>query len=189
MRIIKTMDELLQDNGEFKDYKLCFIDKIPETIFDYTEESKEYMSRSDYSVEKEREKYGELYNCPYIRMEDLPNPEYSEEKWTKFAYFTEKDPKDVDGGDWHRDIYDSGEWDEWGEPYETENNILLVKFNLEEYSYDIIFPQQCVQRVNVYDINNGFCPWIYAKGDNKFPISVRSGVNPYEFVQLIGQII
>lgn len=190
MKLLKTADEILKDNGEFKNYKLCFIDYIPKLISDYTPESKEYMARPDFSWVNEYKQYGQCCS-PNVRWEEIPNPEYNEDDSTMEAYFLERDPKLVDGYDWRKTNYDLDfECSDWGEPIAKDDETLLViTFNLEDYipGVRILYPQHNIKDVSAYDVNNGYCCWIWASSKTN-SIGIKAGDNPYMFIQLINEI-
>lgn len=183
----KTIEELLDDNGEWKDYKLCFIGLIPETIMDYDERSKAYMNNPNFNWELEKEIYG--YCSPNLRMIDIPNPEREGDKYTLYAFFSKKEPKDVRGDDWDDQLQTIDDWGHWSDPYEED--LLKVPFNLLDWNtdYRCIFPQDS-RCYSAEDVNNGACAWIYARAfyKNLPNIVINAGINPYQFIVLINDI-
>lgn len=204
---VVTQEEL-KNTTEFTDYKLCYIDEIPETYSDWTEESKKLMESEEYKKWKQeydafRDKmvkehgiysYNPTTDNPYwnrLTMEELPNPEREHGRF--YAYFTPLDLKEQWGDDWNDAPYDCNA----GIPYdeitlETEEKdglrfatkrkeytIIMVPFDV---SYNCVFPSEYGYNTpfSVQDINNTAVAWMY-NGESV----IHAGVNPYEFVERV----
>ena len=202
----KTLtQEELKNTTEFKDYKLCYIDEIPETYSDYTPESKKIMESEEYKKwyqeykeyrDKELPETGwSTFNwndCPWyhdIEMKCYPNPD--RELGTHYAYFTPLDLSEQWGDDWNDAPYDCNA----GVPYdeitlETEERDGL-RFATKRKEYTILmipfsvgnkcsFPSEYGYNTPfcVQDINNTAVAWMYNGKD-----VIHAGVNPYEFVE------
>lgn len=131
MFLIKTVSEILQDPETWKDYKLCYLDDIPETIYDMTPESKEFTKgwgntewskwNSDH-IDSE----GHYILDPKISYGDYPNPDFIEGTQEKYAYFTSVDLKDQWGDDWDDCPYEHNA----GCPYDED--FIEVPFEIQE---------------------------------------------------------
>lgn len=184
--IQKILDTL--DKEDYSGYKLCYVDDIPETYFDWSPESKEYISRPDFSWEKSHEKYG--HNNPHLRTEEYPNPEFIVGKQEYYAWFTNTPTLDEQwGDDWDDVPYEHNA----GCPYEEKGHDLIrVPFYVPRYLY-CKFPCDYGFGGNspfsVEDINNGAVPWIFAKkGKFQRAIKIDAGISPELFIQLINDI-
>jgi hypothetical protein len=192
MYITRTIEEILEDTfTDWKDFKLCYVDNIPETEMDYTLESKEYMNSGKY--QKDKEFYG--YNNPYIHMEEYPNPNYIEGEREYYAYFTDLDDlQEQWGDDWNDAPYEHNA----GWPYDSirkdEHTILRIPFavvseSCSGSSHWVKFPCDygCGNSpFSVEEINAGAVPWIfvsyYNMAKNKKFLAVNAGINPLEFI-------
>lgn len=177
--IDKKLKNILADNITYYNYKLCYIDSIPETIFDWDEESKIIINSNQFSWENK-----ELV-CK-LKSEEIPNPNFIPGEQEFFAFFT---PLDLDtqwGDDWNDTPYEHNS----GIPYDHGNDIkdkvdiLVIPFYVpENYSR---FPNHGTinSTFSVKDINDGAIPWIFIrKGKNKTVIN--AGIEPLNFCKLI----
>ena len=200
MYIQKTIDEILKDDVDFSGYKLCYIDRIPETIYDYTPESIEYMNRPEFNWEEEHKKWG--YNSPFIHTAEFPNPDFVENEKEYYAYFSEISLDEQWGDDWDDAPYEHNA----GRPYDSdwdadskksiEHNILVMPFYIGNTNrYYINFPDSygggnspwCVQ-----EINHNAVPWIFAmtfgKKTKKSSVIINSGIDPVRFIYKLSEI-
>lgn len=199
MYIIKTIKEILQEKFIYQGFKLCYIDEIPETIYEYTKESQEYMSRPDYSWEKEYEKWG--WNNPNLITEEIPNPDFVKNEMEMYSYFTDIPLSEQWGDDWDDAPYEHNA----GRPYDDdlvdnkriEHTILMVPFYVSEYTenYSTRFPNSYGggnSPWSVDEINLGAVPWIFsmsnARKSKKTSVAINAGINPVEFIQLLSDI-
>lgn len=195
MILNKKIEEILSDEGELKNYKLCYIGLIPQEI------TKQFIKYLDdlYTHEK-------LYN-PTVEdyIVEYNNPNYKIGSQTRYAYFTEN-MEDITGRGWNEinidTINDSRYtdfstvgWNTWGEPYDENKIILRIPFDLSGLPYTIVeFPQTTGLHITTMinpDINiEKKIPWINTHNmkTNEFT-QIEAGVSPYEFVYLIGNIL
>lgn len=160
-------------------YKLCYIDEIPETYYDYTPEAKAYQETEEWKNEDRRreEKFRRegrmssndpefsIFTNPILKRgaecQDYPNPQYIPGEQTLFAYFTPKPLGKQWGDDWDDAPYDCNA----GRPYDDEvlevnaNRvvtkieeyvILQVMFYLPQDSWSVKYPLD-------YGFNTPFC--------------------------------
>lgn len=187
-------DVLLKENV-LTNYKLCYIDSIPETVlmddeetilFKQTEEWKKIVKQYNEKKEKALRETGRFsidFSDPFFtrqKMKEYPNPEYIPGQSTHFAYFTPKELKDQNGEDWGVVPYDCNA----GKPYDDNEDIIILTFDIEFGTpYNWAQSANCVYSVR--DINNGAVAWIYDKDSG---ISIHAGTNPYEFLEKIKKI-
>ena len=179
-RIIFQELERCLKAGMYGDYKLCYIDDVPRTYFDYTPDAKEYRKTEEWK--------------------DYPNPDYIPGEQTLSAYFTPLVLEDQWGDDWDDAPYEynagtpyDDAYNEKGEREEFE--MLEVLFYLPKQHMDIKFPSDygcgnspfCIR-----DINAGAVAWIYYRGkewkSSKGAIAIHGGCNPAEFMERIQMI-
>ena len=180
-------------NPEVHDnYVLCYIDSISETIWDYTEDSKKYMSSPGYNAQAEYIKWG-AWN-PRIRTEEIPNPEYKQGSSEYYAYFTPVSLKDQWGDDWDDAPYEHNAgcpYDNVPDDYESDLEILKIPFGISNPHAYVRFPENygCGNSPwSVLDINLGAVAWVYASGRNHQGISIPAGVTVGEFLYLLEKI-
>ena len=192
MKIKRKIEEIIADPDIWKDFKLCYIDKIPEEISDWCKESKDYMLRPDFSWEKEHEMYG-FGKSPNFRLEYFPNPDVVEGN-QYYAYFTEVDLSEQWGDDWDDSPYEHNA----GEPYDVtwkgkekiEHIILVIPFEAgdkwirlpEDYGFGGNSPW-CVK-----NIDQGLIPWIFYQTKNGGAEMIRAGICPGEFINTLNRI-
>lgn len=189
-RIVKKEDieDLLQMSNHLL-YKLCYIDKISDTIMDYDEASKAYMSRPDFNWEKEKERYG--YFSPNLSMKEYPNPEYDPEESSHYAYFTPIPLEDQWGDDWNDSPYEHNA----GYPYDEiskygEFEIIKIPFGIKSTRVWVRFPEDYGggnSPFSIEDINYGAVAWIYASCYHK-GISIHGGDSIEVFLNKLKEI-
>ena len=173
-------------------YVLCYIDSISETIWDYTEDSKKYMSSPGYNAQDEYLKWGR-WN-PHIHTEEVPNPEYKEGVSEYYAYFTPIPIKDQWGDDWNDSPYEHNAgipYDHMPDDHNSKIEILKIPFGITNPHAYVRFPESygCGNsHWSVLDINSGAIAWIYASGRNYQSVSIQAGVNIGEFFYLMNKI-
>lgn len=198
MYVVKTIKELKKDLEKFKDYKLCYIDKIEQTYSDWDPETKKYMETEQYKRDKEF--YG--FNNPNMKLKYYPNPDYIRNKQENYAFFCSvPEVGKVWGDDFDDAPYDCNS----GIPYDTygdddkEITVIKVPFscgiddflgsNLEEKYPNTGFYNT---PYSVEDINLGAVPWIFVrtyKGrGNNDGISIMAGTTIPEFIEKLGVI-
>lgn len=163
------------EEGQFREYKLCYIDDLAKTCWDYTPGAKAYR---DY----------------------CPNPDYIPGSQTLSAFFTPIPLDDQWGDDWDDAPYEhnagapyDSDYGEKGERLEIE--LLEVLFYLPKNGRTVRFPCDygggnspfCVR-----DINGGAVAWVYYRKEewksNKGSIAIHAGCNPAEFMEKVLQI-
>lgn len=192
-RIIKPSELIKIENQG--NYKLVYIDSIPATVSDWTEETKKYLESPEY--ERDKEIYG-WYN-PRIRSMELPNPEYVDFKATHYAYFVDTPNM---GAVWGDDFDDAPYDCNSGIPYDCtytpdrkEVEVLQVPFysptcidDCDKFTAFIPCEYPIVNCPwSTEDICLGAIPWIFArtyhrKGNNK-AVSMMAGISPIEFIE------
>ena len=165
----KTIDlkTLLSDKAlmeKYKGYKLCYVDAISPTVFDYDEEARKIISSPDFSWDEYR------WGAPkhhLLRMCDQPNPNFEPNEKELMAYFTPVSLDEQWGDDWDDAPYEHNA----GTPYDdilvdkerTEIEILQVPFAVKSYNFSL--PNDFAYGGNspfaVVDINHGAVAWIY----------------------------
>lgn len=200
-----------EDAKKYGKLKLCYIDSIPKTYWDYTPEAKAYRETDEWKeqdrlrdeklhrlgcMSSDDEEFG-YYNNPVIRRgaesQDYPNPEYIPGKQEYYAYFTPISFDKQWGDDWNDAPYeynaevpydDYKEGDEW-----VEIEIVKVPFYIPyDGGWGIRFPRDwggCNSPFSVEDINGGAVAWIF---DKERKIAINAGCSPKEFVEKIERI-
>ena len=201
--------------GMYGEYKLCYIDDVPRTYFDYTPDAKEYRKTEEWKEEDKRREAKfkregrmssddpefSIFRNPILRRGsecmDYPNPDYIPGEQTLSAYFTPLALEDQWGDDWDDAPYDCNA----GSPYDHMHNekgewedfeMLEVLFYLPKQHMDIKFP--CDYGCGnspfcIRDINAGAVAWIYYRGkegkSSKGAVAIHGGCNPAEFMERI----
>ena len=189
MYIIKTIKEILEDkNTDWKDFKLCYIDNIPETFSDWTEETRKYMATPRYLEDKA--KYG--WNNPYLKLQDYPDPNFIPLKQEMYAYFTDIDLfHEQWGDDWNDRPYEHNA----GLPYDSitrneEHTILMVPYYIDPEK--VVYPRDYGNGnspFTVEQINYGAVPWIFVwNRELKKSSSIFAEIDPLEFINKLEQI-
>lgn len=133
---------------DLKNYKLCYVDDINRTYYDYTPEAKAYRETDEWkeqdrlreeklhregSMSSDDPEFG-YYANPILRRgadcQDYPNPDFIPGEQEMYAYFTPIDLDKQCGDDWDDSPYDCNA----GCPYddvidkttETENGIKVI---------------------------------------------------------------
>ena len=167
---LKTLlsDKALME--KYKGYKLCYVDAISPTVFDYDEEARKIISSPDFSWDEYR------WGAPkhhLLRMCDQPNPNFEPNEKELMAYFTPVSLDEQWGDDWDDAPYEYNA----GTPYDdilvdkerTEIEILQVPFAVKSYNFSL--PDDLAYGGNspfaVADINHGAVAWIYDVVSNK----------------------
>ena len=200
----------LEDAVKYDKVKLCYIDEINRTYWDYTPEAKAYRETDEWK-EQDRLRNEKLHregvlcgNDPefgfdYNRIlnrgaecQDYPNPDYIPGKQEFYAYFT---PVSLDrqwGDDWNDSPYEYNA----GEPYDdvydddnrTEIEIIRVPFYVYHDEWRVRFPRDwagCNSPFSVQDINGGAVAWIY---DSVSKTGIIAGCTPAEFLEKLNRI-
>lgn len=99
--MIKVVSRPFLGKEKYKDFRLCYVDSIPETVYELSPESKAWERTAEYRAIKmrleEEVKQGlrnSIYDMdsPLIRRVhycDMPNPRYHKGKAELYAFFTE----------------------------------------------------------------------------------------------------
>ena len=196
MNTTKSIKEIKAVMGEekkrLKGYKLCYIDNIPNTYWDYTPEAKAYREtdewKEQYRLRDEKfhregvmssndPEFG-LWSNPVLargsESQDYPNPEYIEGEQELYAYFTPLDLEEQWGDDWDDYPYEYNAETPYDSKYEEkdekgnwkEYEIIKVPFYVD--SWKVYFPKEWGHSENspfcVRDINAGAVAWIYYAG-------------------------
>lgn len=157
--MIKTVARPFIGKEKYKDYKLCYVRDIPETITDLTEESKAWKKTAEYrSIKKrlkEEVKMGErnsIYSPPSpliyrIDSQEVPNPRYHRGTAELYAYFTDIPLVNQTGDHWDYAPYEYNS----GEPYEDifvngeymkmEHNVIKVPFCVNHGGFSVKQPK------------------------------------------------
>ena len=184
-------------------FKLCYIDKISDTIYGYSEESQKIIDDPQFSWKVENEEWQKTRGSRLNYIE-LPNPEYDKNNSTIYAFFTSISLKEQWGDDWDDYPYNCNA----GEPYDdisdTEtstklNNsvfsisnyrypydILKVRMNI--HSWDVKLAEDIVENISIRDINAGAVAWIFYSPSfrlNKTPVCIHAGCTAEEFIKKI----
>lgn len=203
---------------QFEQYKLCYIDKVPKMVWDYTPDARAYRETEEWKAE-DRRRDEKLKREGCMSSDDpefsiftnrilsrgsqcqyYPNPEYIPGEQTLSAYFTPIALENQWGDDWEDAPYEynagipnENEYDENGNLIEIE--LLKVLFYLPKHSWDIKFPRDYGWDNSpfcVRDINAGAVAWIYYRGKGgktcRGALAIYGGCNPTEFMEKIRQI-
>ena len=199
-------------------YKLCYIDEIPETYYDYTPEARAYQETEEWKCEDRRweEKFKRegyissndpefsIFTNPILRRgserQEYPNAQFIPGEQTLFAYFTPIPLEEQWGDDWDDAPYDCNA----GCPYDFYDNhidtkmekyeILQLMFYLPQDSWSVKYPLDYGFNTPfcVRDINGGAVAWVYYRGREykscKGAISIQAGCTPWEFMDKVNRI-
>lgn len=116
-----TLSEITKD---LKDYKLCYIDDIPKTYYDYTPEARAYRETEEWK-EQDRLRTEKLHREGYMssndpefsywanpilkrgsECQDYPEPDYISGEQEIYAYFTPLPLEEQWGDDWNDSPYE-----------------------------------------------------------------------------------
>lgn len=172
-----------------KNYKLCYIEPISRTIYDYDERSKAIINSPEF-------KWSDRENSWRLNSLEVDNPEYVPGESQFYAYFT---PVDLDkqwGDDWNDAPYDCNA----GEPYDdyydendkrTEIEIVKIKFGVK--SDDFTLPSEYGgyyggnTPFSVQTINQGAVAWLFDT-NGKQGTAIYAGDSIKTFKQKLKQI-
>ena len=162
-------------------YTLCYIERIPETIWDYDEESKALISSPNFNDGM----------SGWLQMSEQKNPEYIEGVSTLRAYFSPIPLKDISGDDWDDIPYETNS----GCPYDDvggkEYEVIVLTFGICNTRVWVKLPDDysgyCGSPFSVQSINLGAIPWIFAKGQGD-GVSIMAGTTIEEFINKINKI-
>lgn len=207
-----------EDAVKYDKLKLCYIDEINQTYYDYTPEAKAYRETDEWK-EQDRLRNEKLHRQGFLSGNDpefsynanpilkrggetayYPNPDYIEGKQVYYAYFT---PISLDkqwGDDWDDRPYEYNAeipyddyYDENDERIEVE--IVRVPFHIPYDGWEIRFPKDWGGDNSpfcVRDINAGAVAWVFCCGNemktNRGSIAIQAGCSPEEFVEKIHRI-
>ena len=200
----------LKDAVELKNVKLCYIDEIDKTYYDYTPEAKAYRETDEWK-EQNRLREEKFHKERFMSLDDpefgpsnrilmrgsecqyYPNPEYIPGKQEYWAYFTPIEIKKQWGDDWDDRPYEHNAEAPYDDYYEgderIETEIVMVPFNIPyDNGFDIRFPRDWGEYnspFTVQDINSGAVAWIY---DSWTKTSIHAGCTPKEFMDKINKI-
>ena len=200
----------LEDAAKLKNVKLCYIDEIDKTYYDYTPEAKVYRETDEWKEQnrlREEKFHREGYmssddpefgpsNIILMRgseCQDYPNHEYIPGKQEYWAYFTPIDLEKQWGDDWDDSPYEHNAEIPYDDMYKgeerVETEIVKVPFYIP-YSEegDIRFPKDWGgynSPFSVQDINSGAVAWIY---DEWTRVAIQAGCTPKEFMDKINKI-
>ena len=208
--MIKVVSRPFLGKEKYKDFRLCYIDSISETVYDLTPESKVWKRSAEYKAIKKRleeeVKQGfrdSIYSMhsPLIyrlQGQDYPNPKYHKGKAELYAYFTEVPLSNQWGDDWDDDPYEYNAEEPYDDHYvgneRKEHLIIKVPFYVCHNGYDVKMPEDygydnspfCVR-----DINAGAVAWIFARSlepKRADGVAILAGMNPYEFFERVDRI-
>ena len=198
-----TQEESLE---QYKGYKLCYIESIPEEYSDWDEDTKKLFKSEEYKkyqMEEEKkqkentEKYGfhsynPVYDNPYwsqMKMINIPNPELKFGKYK--AYFTPLDLKEQWGDDWNDAPleYNAGvPYDVVTDETEEKDGLRFVTKSHEITILTLLFDADCNfpwsygnnSPFCVEDVNKQAVAWLY-DGEN----TILAGVSPKQFINKI----
>lgn len=208
--MIKVISRPFLGKEKYKDFRLCYVNSISETVYEQMSESKAWERTAEYRAIKKRledEVKQGLRNSIYdwdsplirgLQYQYYPNPSYHKGKAELYAFFTEVPLVDQWGDDWDDAPYEHNA----GEPYDhyyqcderKEHLIVKVPFYICHDWCDVKLPRDygcgnspfCVR-----DINAGAVAWIFARGLEEKSvdgIAIQAGVNPYEFFERVDKI-
>ena len=208
--MIKVISRPFLGKEKYKDFRLCYVDNIPETIYELTPESKVWKRSAEYrAIKKRLEEEVKLglrnsiydWDSPLIRWihyYDAPNPRYHKGKAELYAFFTEVSLADQWGDDWDDAPYEHNAEEPYDDHYEgderKEHLIVKVPFYVRHDGFYVKLPRDYAYDNSpfcVRDINAGAVAWIFARGlEEKCidGIAIQAGVNPYEFFEWVDKI-
>ena len=161
----------LQDIDKSLDnYKLCYIEDIPQTDFVY-DESDEFK-----------------------RYKEVPFKDYIKGEQELYAYFTPIELDEQWGDDWNDAPYDCNA----GVPYDTDDankeiTIIRIPFAVKSYNYNLPKDYGYNTPFCVLDMNQLACAWIhdsvYDKNTHKYKgTAILAGDSPLIFKNKLEQI-
>lgn len=199
-------------------YKLCYIDSIDRTYYDYTPAAKAYSETEEYKalktkLEEVRDKLikkqgyastndselSVLYNSDIMRKAtettEYDNPDYIPGEQEYFAYFTPVELSEQTGDDWNDSPYEHNA----GTPYDTlynDNNrkeYTIIQIPFYPKSYNVNFPKDWGRYGDspfcVDDINAGAVAWLFDYNYKMHKgIAIYAGDSPEKFRDALKQI-
>lgn len=201
-----TKDDIY--NNDYSDYKLCYIDTVPETYSNWDDDTKKLVESEEYKKwQKEFEEYRKkcleennslCYNPerdnPYwnfMRMKEYPNPEFEQGRYK--AYFTPLSLDQQWGDDWNDAPleYNAGvPYDDVIDEVKDVDGLRIVSKKHEIEILTVLFSADCRFPWS-YGYNSPFCvddvnkqavAWMY-DGKN----TILAGVNPKEFIKKLAK--
>ena len=171
--MIKVISRPFLGKEKYRNFRLCYVDSISETVYEQTPESKAWERTA-------------------------PNPSYHKGKAELYAFFTEVALADQWGDDWDDAPYEHNAEEPYDNHYQgderKEHLIIKVPFYVRHDWCDVKLPMDygcgnspfCVR-----DINAGAVAWVFARGLEEKSIdgiAIQAGVNPYEFFERVDKI-
>jgi len=179
---------------QYKGFKLCYVDSISRTVFDYPQELKEKYAE----IEKQYDNYNDfLQDHPDYRMKDMPNPDFEPGVHDTRLYFTPIPLKDQWGDDWNDAPYEYNAETPYDDHYEndvrTEHEILCINCCIP--SYEVKLPRDwggCNSPFAVEDINAGCVAWVSVWNEKDEPhgkvLTLCAGASVQECIDTIAKI-
>ena len=208
--MIKVISRPFLGKEKYRDFLLCYVDSIPETVYRQTPESKAWERTAEYRAIKKRleeeVKQGlrnSIYDMdsPLIRRVhycDMPNTRYRRGKAELYAFFTQVALSDQWGDDWDDAPYEYNAEEPYDDHYEgderKEHLVIKVPFYIRRDGFYVKLPRDYAYDNSpfcVRDINAGAVAWIFARGLRSKRIdgvAIQAGANPYEFFERVDRI-
>lgn len=166
------------DLSRYSDYKLCFIESIPRTVYDYTDDAKRIMSTPGYTPGSE-----------YLDMINVDNPEYVPGTAELYAYFTPLPLDEQTGPDWN-DVPREGFPEAPNDRVNSEIvDIIRIPCAVHSYAYYLPYSWWGECPFSVVDINRGAVAWLYDYNNTtKKPVVLYAGISPAVFVKGLNEI-
>ena len=165
---------------EYKNYKLCYIDEIPKTVWDYTPDAKAYQETEEWKeqIRLRDEKFhreGHMssddpefsyWANPILRRgsecDDYPNPEYIKGEQELYAYFTPLPLDEQWGDDWNDAPYDCNAGDPYDDVIDEVEEKDGLKFVTKSHEITIVRIPFVIKSYNAslpkdYGYNTPFC--------------------------------
>ena len=183
-----------EDAAKYNKLKLCYIDEIERTYYDYTPEAKAYRETDEWK-EQDRLREEKFHREGYMSSEDpefglwanpilkrgsecqdYPNPEYIEGKQEYYAYFTPISLDEQWGDDWDDAPYEYNAEIPYDDVYDknderTEIEIVRVPFYIPyDGGWSVRFPKDWGGDNSLFcvrDINAGAVAWIFCHGGHR----------------------
>ena len=200
-----------EDAVKYGKLKLCYIDEINQTYWDYTPEANAYRETDEWKEQdrlREEKLHREgrvsfydpefgLWVNPVLKRgsesQDYPNQEYIPGKQEYYAYFTTIPLDKQWGDDWDDAPYEYNAEIPYDGYYEgderVETEIVRVPFYVPyDGGWSIMFPRDWGgdnSPFSVQHINGGAVAWLY---DTKTKTAIIAGCTPQEFADKINII-
>lgn len=198
MYTTKKLNEI--DFKKYKDYKLCLIESIPETIYDYLPGAEE---KNTNTLSLSLEEYQKIKCCyPELYKQEQPNPDYKNGEFEYWAYFTPLNLDEQWGDDWDDSYYEGCE----SVPYDKiitkveerdglkiaksfkEVEILKVPFYIHSYYTKFPYDYSPQGQFSIRDINRGVVAWLYDSTFHNKYVVIHAGCSPRKFKKMLGEI-